>query len=488
MVDPIHLAKTQLRWQEKARTDFFSYIRYCSPDYIPSRFNRFLARKLQEVAQGKGRRVIINTPPRMGKTRMIAIEMPTFLYGMDPSKKVVLASYGQDLSLTSSKEARARMETDEYQALFKTRLLGGDGAANAWGVSGGGRYKAVGVGSALTGHGADLLLIDDVVKDFADAHSPTILEKTWNWFWSVAYTRLSPDANVVILMTRWSCDDLVGRLTDKQRMKAMADAGVTEGEWEVINLPALAHMNDPIGREVGESLFPERFTTEKLLSIKAVQGSYIWSALYDGNPVRAGGNYIPVQNFIVVEKDEVPTDLRWVRFWDTATTTKETSDFTASPAVAMGSDGFLYIKDMQNFQAEWPAVRQRIVQTAHAERYPTGMEAVGGFKSAYQNLLEVFPSHVSCRDYNVEKDKLTRALPWIAMVEAGKVKLVRGDWITDFIIQAEQFPNGLHDDMVDGVSGGYQMTQTAFQVPKQVKKGKGKLNAFRSRSNRSMVG
>jgi predicted phage terminase large subunit-like protein len=270
----------------------------------------------------------------------------------------------------------------------------------------------------------------------------------------------------------------------------MEESGQKECNWEVINLPGLAEPNDPIGREVGEPLFPERFPLEKMKSIRASVGSYIWAALYTGSPVRMGGNYIPVGNFEVVDADEVPEGLRWARFWDLATTENATSDYTASPAGAFygtGPDMVLYIRDMANFQKEWPAVRERIKLLATAECIPVGIEVVAGFKSAYQNLAEVMPSHVPLREYGVDKDKLTRALAWIAMVENGKVKLVRGPWITDFILQAEQFPAGVHDDMVDGVSGLFQMLQTVFQTPKPVK-GKTRGNANRKRSDRTMIG
>lgn len=470
----------------EARSDLLFYTQACNPDYIASKFHVFLADKLQKVADGKIKRLIVTCPPRHGKTAMIAIEFPTWLLGKRPETKIVLASYGLDLSMTSSKAARARMASEEYQEIFRTRIEEGDGAAHAWRSTGGGGYKAAGIGSALTGFGADVLLIDDAVRDFADAHSPTVLESTWNWYHSVAYTRLHPGAAVVILMTRWSRSDLVGRLLDPERAK---DSDINPDEkWEVVNLPALAEDGDPMGREPGEALFPERYPAERLRSIRASVGSYVWAALYRGDPVVRGGNYIPVSNFIVV--DSAPEGLRWVRFWDLAASSKKSADHTASISGAIGPDGVLYLRDLVDGQWEWPEARNRIKMTAVSEKIPIGVEAVAGFKTAFANLIEVLPSGIMCREYGADRDKLTRALPWIAMVEKSKVALVRGEWNMSYILQLEQWTPGKDgkDDMVDATSGVEMMLRTIFSTPVPVNVNDRFRSARESRRRREMIG
>lgn len=469
---------------EEARNDLLFYTQACNPDYIASKFHIFLANKLQQVAEGKIKRLIVTCPPRVGKSRLIAVEFPTWLLGRKPETEIVLASYAQDLSMSHSKQARARLASDEYAAIFNTRIADGEAAANEWKTSHGGMYKAVGVGGGLTGRGCNCLLVDDSTKDFQEAHSATIRDNVWNWFQAVALTRLHPGASVIVLQTRWHTDDLVGRLLDPARCNE-ADVA-TDEKWEIINLPAMAHDDDPLGRAPGDALFPERYPVERLRSIRASVGSYVWSALYDGSPVVRGGNYIPVANLQIV--DAAPEGLRWVRFWDLATSEKKTSDHTSSFAAALDTEGTLYLRDWIDGQWEWPESRRRIKQTAELEGIPVGIEAVAGFKTAFANLIEVLPSHITCREYGADRDKLTRALPWIAMVDRGKVALVRGAWNMDFIMQAEQFPSGKLDDGVDAVSGCWMMLKTVFNLPSAVNVHDRLHRAMAQRRERALAG
>lgn len=395
--------------------------------------------------------------------------------GHNPSKHVVLASYSANLSKERSVEARHRTLEPIYHRIFPgMRSRGIKASSEFWGTNKWGSFKAVGVGGSLTGRGADLLIVDDPFSNYEEAHSQTIRDNVWNWFLSVAMTRLSPDATVIIIMTRWHVDDMVGRLMDPSFQKLLGDGPDSE-KFERINLPALADTDDPLGREQGESAYPEKFTAERYKAIQSLLGSYLFSALYQGNPVRKGGNYCNVDDFVICDREEVPADLRWSRFWDLATSEDTMADFTASPAGAMGpppgwkpkplpSGGFeempkthFYIRDMIRGQWEWPKSRERIRATAELERIEVGIEAVAGFKTAFQNVREVLPGHIPLREIGVSKDKLTRALGWMAMVEAKKVILVRGDWINEFKSEVEAFPAGKHDDMVDGVSGVYGM-------------------------------
>lgn len=327
---------------------------------------------------------------------------------------------------------------------------------------------------------------DDLFRDFQDAHSSTMRERVWNWFWSVAYTRLHPGAVVVIIMTRWHRDDIVGRLLDPERLKSQ-DRSDADAQWEYLNLPALAESDDPLGRKPGEALFPERYPESALASIRTSVGSYVWASLYTGNPVVRGGNYIRVDKFQIV--DEAPEGIRWVRFWDLATDAKSQLDHTAGAAVGFGDDGTLYIRDVMDGQWTWPDARQRIKLVAEAERFPVGVEAVGGFKTAFQNLLEVMPPYVQCHEFGVDRDKFLRAQAWTAMVANGKVALVRGNWNMDFIMQAEAFPSGKNDDMIDAVSGGYTMLQSANVMGMVVKSSGDKFrSAMRMRRERSLIG
>lgn len=469
-----------------------SYTKVCDPHYVASKVHYFLADKLQDVAWGLCNRLIITMPPRHGKSRLVSVELPTWMLGMQPTKNVVLTSYGSDLCYKHSREARGRLRNPLYQQLFDTRLDPHDQAAMDWSTTEGGHFKAVGIGGSLTGHGADLLIIDDPFKDFAEAHSPTIRENVWDWFLSVAFTRLSPEGRIVIIMTPWHVDDLVGRLRDPARKEELADAGAEDEHWEELKLPAIAHEDDLLGRKAGDALFPERFPIERLKSIRAVEGSYKWSAMFDCNPTVKGGNYINSANFQIMDPSEVPLDLIWVRAWDLAATESSRADFTAGVCAAMGKDGKFYLKDMVKGQWDWPNARGRIVTTANAEiKYvrAVGVEAVGGFKTAFSNLKEVMPKNVLLREWGADKDKLTRALPWIALTERKHVVLVRGDWNMDFMIQCEAFPGGSkHDDCIDATTLAYQMLQSSLFMNITALPENKATQAISYRRNRSMSG
>ena len=492
---------------EEARNDLLFYTTVCNQNYIVSKVHVLMAKKLQAVVDGViaskkagktlpgyPRRLIITVPPRTGKSQLTDVEATSFGLGKCPELEFAVASYSKLLPNERSRETRARLQDEVYQKIFKTRIGRGNSRVENWGTEEGGKYQAIGVGGGLTGRGADILLLDDLVRDFEEAHSEKKLDKAWNWFFSVAKTRLSPWGAIVIIMTRWSVDDIVGRLLDPKRIPAEdAPEFLKDERWEVINIKAIADDTgtDPLGRKPGESIFPERFPVSYYESIKATGLSYIWSALYEGSPVIMGGNYIPVAQIQIVDPVDVPPDLRWVRAWDLATGSKEVLDETAGIAGADGPDGTFYLKDLIHGRWDWPVARERIAQTAISERIPIGIEAVAGFKTAFQNLLEVLPPQLMCTEYGVSKDKLTRALPWIAMVAKKKVALVRGEWNVPFLIQAERFSGKSDDadDMLDGVSLVRQMLSGGLLLaPRPVNLGD-RLQAARAyRRDRSLVG
>ena len=458
--DPSLREARLLRVAELARDDLITFTRFCDPRYVPDPLHRYLGRVLQDVRARKLKRVIIAIPPRHGKSRLASIEFPAWCLGHNPHETVITASYSSTLSALNSKEAKKRMTCPEYQLVFPgVGLNRNDAASNDWATTKGGRYKAVGVGGDITGRGASLLIVDDPHASAEEARSKTMREKVWNWYLSDAYSRLAPDGVVVIISTRWHTDDLVGRLTDKDRTRKMEAEGVTGEEWHHINLPAIANDDDPIGRQPGEALSPSRYPLERLQQIKAVVTSYIWSSLYEGNPVPEGGSYIKTGQIETILPDEVPPDLRWHRFWDLATTSKTSSDWTAGPKCAMDEDGNLIIGDITRGRWDWPQARGVIADIATRERILLGVEAVAGFRTSFDNLREVLPDDVALKDYTPAKDKLTRALPWITLASKGKVKIVAGEWNQDFLDEAAKFsgiPSDV-DDQIDGVSGCYEM-------------------------------
>lgn len=440
-----------------ARTRLIPFIQIRDEKYRAEMFHYHAAHKLEAVEAGTISRLMLYAPPRHGKSRLTAVEFAAWLLGRDPSRKIILASYSSDLAIRHSKLVRDILDDTNYQALFPaTKINPEDRSAEFWNTTAGGYLKGVGVGGSLTGHGADFLIIDDPFKDHQESHSPTTRETVWQWYLSTAYTRLSPEGRIIIINTRWNMDDLCGRILNPKRRSEMTGEGE---QWVEINYPALAVDGDVLGRAVGAPLCPGMFSEYRLNIIRNTVGHYLWSALYQGKPVPSDGHRINPNWFEIIQPEDVPAGLSWERYWDLACTKNQTSDSTAGVAGAMDGDGYFYLRDMIAGQWDWPGARQRIVNTAIIEHgVPLGIEAVAGFLSAYQNLREVVPPTTFLSQYSPDTDKHSRALPWIALAENRKVRLVAGGWITEFLNQAAEFPKkGCHDDMIDAVSGVYEM-------------------------------
>lgn len=475
---------------QKAREDLLFYVGLLDKDYVPDRVHDYVAGVLQEVFEGKKTRVIVNMPPRHGKTRLVAEEFGAWVLGKDPTANIVIASYGQALSNTTSLKIRDRLEDPLHQKIFPTKLHRSKRAVKAWNTTEGGGTKAVGTGVGLTGEGADYLIIDDPFKDYEEANSELVRNKVWNWFLSVAFTRLSPTGRIIIIMTRWHRDDLVGRLQDPERKKEIREAGASDEEFQEINLRAIAPAEgDLLGRKEGEALAPSRYTAERLRSIKAVLSERVWAALYGGDPVQIGGNEIPVDKITRVDPEEVPEGLRWVRFWDLAATEDQRNDYTAGIKGALGPPPGVTIEEARAHDAKqddpllkiarkalyldalvfgrwkWPKARERIVQIALAEKIMIGIESVAGFITAFDNLVENLQgTGIVAKQYGAQREKLTRALPWIERAASGNVYLVNGPWILDWERQALPFPDGDHDDFIDATSGVHTMLTSGRKI------------------------
>jgi predicted phage terminase large subunit-like protein len=461
------------RAQSRARLRIIDFARYFDGKYIVSKVHRAIADKLESIVHGKINRLIITVPPRHGKSRLVAIEFPAWLLGASPEKRITVASYGASLSSLASSRTKQRVNTSAFQCMFPNFSLNDSRQTQAdWETGEHGGYRAVGIGGSLTGFGCDVLIVDDPIKDHVVASSPNARQKIWDWFTSVAMTRLTPNGVVVIIMTRWHQDDLVGRLLDPDYTEDLEESGLGAESWEVLNLPALAEANDVLGRAEGEALFPEKISREHLEGKRKVLGSYLWACMYEGRPQVKGGNYVSTASFRIIQPEHVPEGMRWMRFWDVATSEDKMSDFTSGMKGALGPETepsrgpeqVLYLDGLTRGQWIWPKARDTIKAIAESERILVGVEAVGGFKTSVDNLREVVAKDVMILPINIATDKLTRALGWFALVENRKVCLVQGPWCVPFMAQAEAFPMGAHDDDIDAVSGLYAMLKSERRV------------------------
>jgi len=244
-----------------------------------------LQEALDRVTAGELKRLIIEMPPRHGKSETATMRYPAHRIAADPVLRVIIGAYNVTLAAKFGRKARGIAEH------AGVRMSADRSAAHDWETIAGGGVRSVGVGSGVTGHGGDLVIIDDPVKSREEAESETYRERVWDWYTDDLYTRLEPGAALIVIMTRWHHDDLVGRI-----LKA-PDAA----DWTALRFPALAEPNDPLGRPEGAALCPDRYDEHALAGIRGVLGEYAFSALYQQRPTPRTGNMFPRDKAPIVE-------------------------------------------------------------------------------------------------------------------------------------------------------------------------------------------
>jgi len=398
---------------------------------------------LEAVERGELKRVIITVPPRHGKSEKVSIRFPAWYLGRNPDKRVVVASYAADLAVRFSRQVRAIVQSEKYALLFPDVALAQDSrSAEQWDIAGRrGGLKAVGVGGPLTGHGANVLIVDDPLKNREEAASALIRQNVWDWYTSTAYTRLEDGGSVVVVMTRWHEDDLVGRLL-------LAQESPGADQWHVVHLPAID--------DAGNALWPEKYDETALASIRANIGEYDWNALYQGRPTPREGAFFKVTQIEIV--DNAPTGLRKCRGWDLAAT-EGAGDWTVGPKLeGPDPEGVWYWTDMPYGRWDASEVRRTIKQTAELDgreviiRLPQDPGQAG--KDQARQLVAMlagFNVHIM----PVSGAKEIRAAGFAAQVNAGNVKMVRGHWNRFALECLRSFPLGAADDPVDGVSDAF---------------------------------
>ncbi len=401
-----------------------------------------LDRAILQTLNGDGgiRRLIVTMPPRHGKSELCCKYLPAWFLGTHPHKRVLLAAYGERFAGEWGQKARDLM-FECGPALFRVRVRPTQSALDNWGLEGNeGSMKTAGVGGTITGRGADLLIVDDPIKNEEEANSPTYRQKIWNWWIATASTRLEPGAAAIVIQTRWNWDDLVGRLL-------RAEQEGNGPEWRIVNLPALSSDGVP--------LWPDRFSRETLEGIRREKGEYWWSALYQQNPTPREGLFFKVSAVEIV--DAVPAGLRVVRAWDNAASSGR-GDFTVGVKMGRAANGLFYVLDVVRGQwasEERDAIIRQTAQLDGREVTPRGVQDPGsaGVDSArqFRNLLVGFAAQVR----RVSGSKVSRADPLAAQLNGGNVKLLRAGWNRDFLQELQTFPHGTHDDQVDAAADAF---------------------------------
>ena len=238
-------------------------------DYKPSWHHRDIARQLEKVERGEIKRLIIMLPPRHGKSTLASVLFPSWYLGRHPDKEVITVSYSSDLSTDFGEKTRDTLRSPTYNYIFDTKIKQDSDSKQKWKTQNGGSYTSVGLGGPITGRGADLLIIDDPIKNSEEALSEVYREKVWNYYTSTLYTRLEKDAAVILILTRWHQDDLAGRLIDA------AENGAEQ--WEIIRYPAIADEDEKF-RKKGDPLWPEKYDVSSLKNIERTIGPYDWQS------------------------------------------------------------------------------------------------------------------------------------------------------------------------------------------------------------------
>ena len=415
------------------------------------------------------KRLMVIMPPRHGKSLFISQYLPSWYLGNFKDERIILTSYEADLAAGFGRKVRDTIE-DIGKDVFGIRLKEDSQAANRWDIEGAtGGMNTAGIGGPITGKGANLLIIDDPVKNALEANSKTYRDRAWEWYTSTAYTRLEPNGVVVLIMTRWHEDDLVGRiLNDKEESK----------KWTVLHLPALAEENDLLGRKVGEALWPERYDEQKLREIQNTIGSYWFSALYQGSPTPAEGKifkrslfryYEEDENYYILKTNTISKRVEKSRCSifqtvDTAATEKETSDYFVIATWAITPDRELLLLDI---------FRERINTTKHNitirnlylkwNPFIIGIEE----KTFGLTIIQQLKSELPIKALKADVDKIARALVIATKYENELVyHPAQAYWLADYESELLEFPNGTNDDQVD--CAGYAGIMSENFVPNKI--------------------
>ncbi len=434
------IAAAELLRRMDATDRLIPFTEYTLPTYSPAPHHTLIAERLEAVERGEIDRLMIFMPPRHGKSELGSRRFPAWYLGRNPDKSIIAASYNSDLATDFGREVRNIVSGPEYRSVFNTTLAVDSKAANRWHTDVGGIYVAAGVGTAVTGRGADVLLIDDPVKDREEADSEIKRQRVWDWYTSTAYTRLAPGGAIVVIQTRWNEDDLSGRLLESQ--------GAGGDQWEVLDLPAIDTQ--------GNALWPARYDIGALERIRTAIGPRDWTALYQQRPAPEEGIYF--RREWIQFYDTVPEPLHKYGASDYAVTDGG-GDWTVHGVAGVDADDNLYLLDWWREQTDSNVWIEAVIDliARHkplqwAEENGQIIKSVGPFLTRRMNERRVYCAR---EQYASAADKPTRARSFQARMSMGKVWLPRPErapWVANLMSELLTFPAGKNDDQVDVLS------------------------------------
>ena len=427
--------------QSKVHDSFLDFVKHVWPEFIEGRHHKKIADKFNQIASGKIKRLIINMPPRHTKSEFASYLLPSWMVGRRPDLKIIQTTHTTELAIRFGRKAKTLMDSPEYKQVFKTRLREDSQAAGKWETEQGGEYYAAGVGSAITGRGADLLIIDDPHSE-QDAMNVTALERAYEWYTSGPRQRLQPGGAIVVVMTRWNMKDLTGMLLKSQKE-------LKSDKWEIIEFPAILPSNKPV--------WPEYWKKEELEGVKASISIGKWNAQWMQNPTAEEGAIIKREWWKVWEKDAIPPLQHIIQSYDTAFLKKETADYSAITTWGVfqpndDSPPNLILLDALKDRLEFPELRKTALEqyrywnpeTVIIESKASGLPLTYELRKMGIPVINYTPSKGN--------DKHARVNAVAPLFESGVIWAPDHKFAEEVIEECASFPYGDHDDLVDSMT------------------------------------
>ena len=439
----LELRLAQLDKNEKCQKDFLTFVKTVWPDFIAGRHHKIIAEKLERVARGELKRLIINMAPRHTKSEFASFLFPAWMMGQNPKMKIIQATHTTELAVNFGRKTKNLLESDEFKDVFPEVKLAADSKASGrWDTNKGGMYYAVGVGSNLAGRGGDLVIIDDPHSE-QTAMSSSGFEDAWDWYTGGPRQRLQPGGSIVLVQTRWSEKDMTGQLLKAQAKNSLAD------QWEVVELPAIF--------EDGTPCWPEYWSLEDLTSVKESIPPSKWNAQYQQNPTGEENAIIRREWWKTWEREVVPQLEYVIQSYDTAFSKRETADYSAITTWGVfypvdGEGPNLILLDSKKGRWDFPELKAKAFEeykfwdpdTVIIEAKASGLPLTHELRNIGIPVVNFTPSRGN--------DKVSRVHAVSALFEAGMVWAPDEVFADELIEEVAAFPNGENDDLVDSMT------------------------------------
>ena len=430
--------------REEGQTDFMKFVTTMWPGFIHGRHHALMARKFEEIAEGKTKRLIINMPPRHTKSEFASFMLPAWFLGRFPGKKIIQCSNTAELAVGFGRKVRNLVDSEVYAKIFPNVALRSDSkAAGRWSTNANGEYFAIGVGGTVTGKGADLLIIDDPHSEQEAALAsadPSVFDKVYEWYTSGPRQRLQPGGSIVVVMTRWSKRDLTGKI-----LQAMTDRD--GDEWEIIELPAILPSEKP--------LWPEFWSYDELSKLRIELPLSKWSAQYQQNPTSEEGALVKREWWMEWEAENPPYCQFVIQSWDTAFTKNERSDYSACTTWGVfykdenENDPHIILLDALKERMEFPELKARAFE--YYQEWQPDAFIIEAKASGAPLIFELRRMGIPVQEFTPTRgnDKISRLNSVTDLFASGKVWAPRKRWAEEVIEEMAAFPNSDHDDLVD---------------------------------------